>query len=96
MFSATDKAHHFLYLEERSFPILKSVTMSSLADALVSKVLGHTAAERAFRPWWDNFEDYLVYALVMLGKSLANVKPPKTHVKIHCYRFDCAANSYYK
>ena len=42
--------------------------MSSLADALVSKVLGHTAAERAFRPWWDNLEDYLVYALVMLGK----------------------------
>ena len=44
--------------------------MSSLANALVSQVLGHSDAEKAFRPWWDNFEDYLVYALVMLGKSL--------------------------
>ena len=42
--------------------------MASLADTLVSKVLGHSAAEKAFRPWWDNFEDYLVYGLVMLGK----------------------------
>ena len=42
--------------------------MSSLANALVSQVLGHSDAEKAFRPWWDNFEDYLVYALVMLGK----------------------------
>ncbi len=41
--------------------------MASLADALVSKALGHTAAEQAFRPWWDNLEDYLVYSLVMLG-----------------------------
>ena len=43
--------------------------MSSLANALVSQVLGHSDAEKAFRPWWDNFEDYLVYALVMLGKN---------------------------
>ena len=42
--------------------------MSSLANALVSQVLGHSDAEKAFRPWWDNFEDYLVYVLVMLGK----------------------------
>ena len=42
--------------------------MSSLANALVSQVLGHSEAEKAFGPWWDNFEDYLVYALVMLGK----------------------------
>ena len=42
--------------------------MASLGNALVSKLLGHTAAEKAFRPWWDNFQDYLVYGLVMLGK----------------------------
>ena len=45
--------------------------MSSLANALVSQVLGHSDAEKAFRPWWDNFEDYLVYALVMLGKNVS-------------------------
>ncbi|XP_059093756.1 uncharacterized protein LOC131888834 isoform X2 [Tigriopus californicus] len=41
--------------------------MASLGNALVSKILGHSAAEKAFRPWWDNVEDFLVYGLVMLG-----------------------------
>jgi len=41
--------------------------MASVGDALISKVLGHSAAEKAFRPWWDNLEDYLIYGLVMLG-----------------------------
>ena len=44
--------------------------MASIGEALVSKVLGHSAAEKAFRPWWDNLEDYLVYSLVMLGKPI--------------------------
>ena len=42
--------------------------MASLGNALVGKILGHSAAEKAFRPWWDNLEDFLVYGLVMLGK----------------------------
>jgi hypothetical protein len=42
--------------------------MATLGAALVSSVLGHSAAEKAFRPWWDNLEDFLVYGLVMLGK----------------------------
>ena len=42
--------------------------MASLGNALVSKILGHSEAEKAFRPWWDNLEDFLVYGLVMLGK----------------------------
>ena len=42
--------------------------MASIGNALVSKILGHSAAEKAFRPWWDNLEDFLVYGLVMLGK----------------------------
>ena len=54
--------------------------MSSLANALVSQVLGHSDAEKAFRPWWDNFEDYLVYALVMLGKYQINV--PSKYCKV--------------
>ena len=43
--------------------------MSSLANALVSQVLGHSDAEKAFRPWWDTLEDYLLNSLVLLGKS---------------------------
>jgi len=38
-----------------------------LGNALVGRILGHSAAEKAFRPWWDTLEDYLVYGLVMLG-----------------------------
>ncbi len=45
--------------------------MASLGDALVNKILGHSDAEKAFRPWWDNLEDFLVYALVMLGIIVA-------------------------
>lgn len=43
--------------------------MASLGNALVTKILGHSAAEKAFRPWWDNLEDFLVYGMVMLGKK---------------------------
>ena len=42
--------------------------MASIGNALVGKILGHSAAEKAFRPWWDNLEDFLVYGLVMLGR----------------------------
>ena len=42
--------------------------MASLGAALATNVLGHTDAEKAFRPWWDNFEDYLIYGLITLGK----------------------------
>uniref|UniRef100_A0A0K2TQZ0 Uncharacterized protein n=1 Tax=Lepeophtheirus salmonis TaxID=72036 RepID=A0A0K2TQZ0_LEPSM len=45
--------------------------MASLGNALVTKILGHSAAEKAFRPWWDNLEDFLVYGLVMLGLIVA-------------------------
>jgi len=41
--------------------------MAAIGTALMGKVLGHSAAEKAFRPWWDSLEDYLIYGLVMLG-----------------------------
>ena len=44
--------------------------MSSLAHALVGQVLGHSDAEKAFRPWWDNFEDQLIYGLILLGMKI--------------------------
>ena len=43
--------------------------MAFLGSALAGQVFGYSDAEKAFRPWWDNFQDYLVYTLVMLGKS---------------------------
>ena len=42
--------------------------MATLGAALASNVLGHSEAEKAFRPWWDNFEDHLIYGLITLGK----------------------------
>ena len=36
----------------------------------MSQVLGHSEAEKAFRPWWDSLEDYLLYGLVMIGVVL--------------------------
>jgi len=41
--------------------------MAAIGTALMGKVLGHSSAEKAFRPWWDSLEDYLIYGLVMLG-----------------------------
>ena len=43
--------------------------MATLGSVLLSNVMGHSKAEQAFRPWWDNFEDFLAYGLVMLGKN---------------------------
>ena len=44
--------------------------MAAVGAALLSKVLGHSQAEKAFRPWWDSLEDYLIYGLVMIGVVL--------------------------
>ena len=34
--------------------------MAAIGAVLMGKVLGHSEAEKAFRPWWDALEDYLV------------------------------------
>ena len=41
--------------------------MADIGKALMKNVLGHSDAEKAFRPWWDTLEDFLLYGLVMLG-----------------------------
>ena len=43
--------------------------MASLGAGLVKEVLGHSDAEKTFRPWWDILEDYLLYGLITLGKQ---------------------------
>ena len=42
--------------------------MAALAGDLSRQILSHTDAARAFRPWWDNLEDSLMYSLVIMGK----------------------------
>ena len=44
--------------------------MAAIGAALMGRVLGHREAEKAFRPWWDSLEDYLIYSLVMLAVVL--------------------------
>jgi len=41
--------------------------MAAIGSLLMDKVLGHSTAEKAFRPWWDTLEDFLIYSLVLLG-----------------------------
>lgn len=42
--------------------------MAALAGDLSKKILMHSDAEMAFRPWWDVLEDNLLYSFVILGK----------------------------
>ena len=38
-------------------------------DVLTRTLLGSTEAEKVFTPWWITVHHYLVYAIVILGKS---------------------------
>ena len=42
--------------------------MAALAGDLSRQILSHSDAARAFRPWWDNLEDSLMYSLVIMGE----------------------------
>ena len=50
--------------------------MATLGTALIGKISGDSPAEKAFKPWWDNMQNFLVYGLVMLGKPLDFFKIP--------------------
>jgi len=41
--------------------------MATLGTALLGSLMGHTDAEKMFRPWWDTLEDFVIYGLIMLG-----------------------------
>ena len=41
--------------------------MAVVGGALLDKFIGTSEAEKAFQPWWDTVEDFLVYGLIMLG-----------------------------
>ena len=44
--------------------------MANIAGDLTKKIFGHTDADKAFRPWWDNLEDGVLYGLVVMGKQI--------------------------
>ena len=50
----------------------KQEEMSTSLEADFKKqILGRPKAEKVFRPWWDTLEDYLLNALVLLGKHIS-------------------------
>jgi len=44
--------------------------MAALGTLMLGQVMGHTEAEKAFRPWWDKMSDYILYGMTMLGVIL--------------------------
>ena len=42
--------------------------MAALAGDLSKQSLGHSESVKAFRPWWDNLEDQILYGFVLTGK----------------------------
>ena len=43
--------------------------MANLAGDLSRTIFGQSDAVKAFRPWWIVMEDYVMYAMVLMGKS---------------------------
>ena len=46
--------------------VISNTTLRKKACKLMLK------AEKAFQPWWDSFNDHLVYGLIMLGKGITS------------------------
>ena len=53
--------------------------MATVGAALVGYVFGQSAAEKAFRPWWDKMQDNMIYGLILMSLldpfSLITVTP---------------------
>lgn len=44
--------------------------MAAIAGDLTKKIFGHSDADKAFRPWWDNLEDGVLYSFVVMGRYI--------------------------
>ena len=44
--------------------------MAIVGTALGKEILGFDDANKAFRPWWDTTQDFLMYGMVVLGNYL--------------------------
>ena len=49
------------------FNAYKNLIMAVLGTALAKELLGFDDANKAFRPWWDTTQDFLMYGMVVLG-----------------------------
>ena len=47
--------------------------MAAIAGDLTKSILGHSDADKAFRPWWDNLEDAVLYSFVVMGKEFYSI-----------------------
>ena len=43
--------------------------MAASASGAILSALKFTESEAAFRPWWDNIEDYTVYIILILVRQ---------------------------
>ena len=48
--------------------------MAVVGNTIINKFLTLSEAEEAFLPWWDTMEDYFVYGVIILGKTLNRFK----------------------
>ena len=68
--------------------------MATLGTALIGKISGDSPAEKAFKPWWDNMQNFLVYGLVMLGKLLDFFKIPIMTNSLRILKVDSVFTSF--
>lgn len=45
----------------------------SIGFDVAKEAFSYSDAQNAFRPWWDRVEDYLVYALILLGNCFGQI-----------------------
>ena len=65
--------------------------MTAIAGDLTQKILGHSDADKAFRPWWDNLEDGVLYSFVVMGMF------PLSQICQYTHLYNCNAdNSYFQ
>ena len=57
--------------------------MAVVGTEIPNKFLGSTEAEKAFEPWWDTTEDFLVYGLILLGKFRNIIRNLSLEMKLY-------------
>ena len=55
--------------------------MAVLGTALAKELLGFDDANKAFRPWWDTTQDFLMYGMVVLGMNALLKNVSRLHRK---------------
>ena len=66
--------------------------MAVVGGALLDKFIGTSEAEKAFQPWWDTVEDFLVYGLIMLGKIQIEITIKSKYLPMICSHYEMKTN----